>query len=129
MLWSTRSEIREVSNQAQTIRNGQLLIHAHDGHTTVAVGAPTSAETARPYYGDAGTCRRTVFAWLPASTPVAGTPPTATSAPSNTNIDTTPLNSRSPRDQLPRVHLHGVGPLSLVAGRQRCGDVAAVPPL
>lgn len=39
-----RSEIREVSNQAQKIhddiRHGHLLIHAHahDGHTTVAVG-------------------------------------------------------------------------------------------
>ncbi|MFE2521981.1 hypothetical protein ACFXG9_43305 [Streptomyces mirabilis] len=42
MRWCTRSEIREVSNQAQKIhddiRHGQLLIHAHDGHTTVAVG-------------------------------------------------------------------------------------------
>ncbi|MFF6911843.1 DUF317 domain-containing protein [Streptomyces sp. NPDC012466] len=44
MPWCTRSQIREVSNQAQKIhddiRNGQLLIHAHahDGHTTVAVG-------------------------------------------------------------------------------------------
>ncbi|QNT91947.1 hypothetical protein HEP81_01618 [Streptomyces griseofuscus] len=44
MPWCTRSEIREVSNQAQkihdAIRNGHLLIHAHarDGHTTVAVG-------------------------------------------------------------------------------------------
>ncbi|WP_406133658.1 DUF317 domain-containing protein [Streptomyces anthocyanicus] len=44
MTWCTRSEIREVSNQAQKIhddiRNGHLLIHAHahDGHTTVAVG-------------------------------------------------------------------------------------------
>ncbi|WP_371565264.1 DUF317 domain-containing protein [Streptomyces canus] len=44
MPWCTRSEIREVSNQAQKIhddiRHGQLLIHAHahDGHTTVAVG-------------------------------------------------------------------------------------------
>ncbi|RZU14396.1 DUF317 domain-containing protein [Streptomyces sp. BK239] len=44
MPWCTRSEVREVSNQAQKIhddiRNGQLLIHAHahDGHTTVAVG-------------------------------------------------------------------------------------------
>jgi transposase len=28
----------------------------------------------------------------------AGTPPRATSAPTNTNTDTTPLNSRSPRD-------------------------------
>ncbi|NEC13382.1 DUF317 domain-containing protein [Streptomyces sp. SID8014] len=44
MPWCTRSEIREVSNQAQkihdAIRNGHLVIHAHahDGHTTVAVG-------------------------------------------------------------------------------------------
>ncbi|WP_030748315.1 DUF317 domain-containing protein [Streptomyces sp. NRRL F-5135] len=44
MPWCTRSEIREISNQAQKIHDdilhGQLLIHAHahDGHTTVAVG-------------------------------------------------------------------------------------------
>ncbi|MET9664963.1 DUF317 domain-containing protein [Streptomyces sp. NPDC006475] len=44
MPWCTRSEIREVSAEAQKIhddiRHGQLLIHAHahDGHTTVAVG-------------------------------------------------------------------------------------------
>ncbi|MFG3151430.1 hypothetical protein ACGF7W_05210 [Streptomyces sp. NPDC048219] len=44
MPWCTRSEIREVSQQAQRIHDdihhGQLLIHAHahDGHTTVAVG-------------------------------------------------------------------------------------------
>ncbi|WP_233644964.1 DUF317 domain-containing protein [Streptomyces sp. BSE6.1] len=44
MPWCTRNEIREVSDQAQKIhndiRNGHLLIHAHahDGHTTVAVG-------------------------------------------------------------------------------------------
>lgn len=44
MPWCTRSEVREVSNQAQKIhddiRHGQLLIHAHahDGQTTVAVG-------------------------------------------------------------------------------------------
>ncbi|MCZ4103742.1 hypothetical protein O3W51_47660, partial [Streptomyces sp. H39-C1] len=44
MPWCTRAEIREVSNEAQTIyddiRHGHLLIHAHaeDGHTTVAVG-------------------------------------------------------------------------------------------
>ncbi len=44
MPWCTRSEIREVSNHAQKIhddiRHGRLLIHAHahDGHTTVAVG-------------------------------------------------------------------------------------------
>ncbi|MER6331106.1 DUF317 domain-containing protein [Streptomyces sp. NPDC001034] len=44
MPWCTRSEIREVSDEAQkihdAIRSGHLLIHAHarDGHTTVAVG-------------------------------------------------------------------------------------------
>ncbi|MFG3323533.1 DUF317 domain-containing protein [Streptomyces sp. NPDC048171] len=44
MPWLTRSEIREVSSEAQKIhddiRNGHLLIHAHahDGHTTIAVG-------------------------------------------------------------------------------------------
>uniref|UniRef100_UPI003FA714EF hypothetical protein n=1 Tax=Streptomyces sp. B21-088 TaxID=3039411 RepID=UPI003FA714EF len=44
MHWCTRSEIRQVSNEAQEIhddiRHGHLLIHAHahDGHTTVAVG-------------------------------------------------------------------------------------------
>ncbi|MER5851290.1 DUF317 domain-containing protein [Streptomyces sp. NPDC002012] len=44
MPWCTRSEIREVSDQAQKIYDdiqyGHLLIHAHaqDGHTTVAVG-------------------------------------------------------------------------------------------
>ncbi|MFE1016712.1 DUF317 domain-containing protein [Streptomyces sp. NPDC058794] len=44
MPWLTRSEIREVSSEAHKIhddiRNGRLLIHAHahDGHTTVAVG-------------------------------------------------------------------------------------------
>ncbi|MCP9213068.1 DUF317 domain-containing protein [Streptomyces cucumeris] len=44
MPWLTRSEIREVSNQAQKIhddiRRGHLLIHAHadDGETTFAVG-------------------------------------------------------------------------------------------
>lgn len=44
MPWCTRSEIREVSSEAQKIhddiRHGHLLIHAHahDGHTTVAVG-------------------------------------------------------------------------------------------
>ncbi|MFE4212160.1 DUF317 domain-containing protein [Streptomyces sp. NPDC056844] len=44
MPWCTRSEIRHVSNEAQKIhddiRHGHLLIHAHahDGHTTVAVG-------------------------------------------------------------------------------------------
>ncbi|MEU2466794.1 hypothetical protein ABZ580_21565 [Streptomyces sp. NPDC012486] len=42
--WCTRTEIRYVSNEAQKIhddiRHGHLLIHAHahDGHTTVAVG-------------------------------------------------------------------------------------------
>ncbi|MFF7337413.1 DUF317 domain-containing protein [Streptomyces sp. NPDC008163] len=44
MPWCSRSEVREVSNQAQKIhddiRHGHLLIHAHarDAHTTVAVG-------------------------------------------------------------------------------------------
>ncbi|MEN8655283.1 DUF317 domain-containing protein [Streptomyces sp. 21So2-11] len=44
MPWCTRSEIREVSAEAQKIheyiRHGHLFIHAHaeDGHTTVAVG-------------------------------------------------------------------------------------------
>ncbi|MFF4767453.1 DUF317 domain-containing protein [Streptomyces sp. NPDC001255] len=44
MSWCTRSEIREISDQAQQIHadilNGDLLIHAHapDGDTTVAVG-------------------------------------------------------------------------------------------
>ncbi|KPI02834.1 protein of unknown function DUF317 [Actinobacteria bacterium OK074] len=44
MPWCTRSQIREVSDQAQKIhddiRHGDLLIlaHARDGHTTVAVG-------------------------------------------------------------------------------------------
>ncbi|MCZ1006876.1 DUF317 domain-containing protein [Streptomyces lydicus] len=44
MHWCTRTEIREVSAEAQKIyddiRHGLLLIHAHahDGHTTVAVG-------------------------------------------------------------------------------------------
>ncbi|MEV0577098.1 DUF317 domain-containing protein [Streptomyces sp. NPDC050392] len=44
MPWCTRSEIREISNEAQkihdAIRHGQLhiLAHAQDGQTTVAVG-------------------------------------------------------------------------------------------
>ncbi|MET7795365.1 DUF317 domain-containing protein [Streptomyces decoyicus] len=44
MPWCTRTEIREVSAEAQKIfddiRHGHLLIHAHahDGHTTIAVG-------------------------------------------------------------------------------------------
>ncbi|MFE5077634.1 DUF317 domain-containing protein [Streptomyces halstedii] len=44
MHWCTRSEIRQVSDEAQKIHDdilhGHLLIHAHahDGHTTVAVG-------------------------------------------------------------------------------------------
>ncbi|MCT6780446.1 DUF317 domain-containing protein [Streptomyces sp. CS7] len=44
MPWCTRDEMREVSDQAQqlydAIRTGRLQIHAHahDGHTTVAVG-------------------------------------------------------------------------------------------
>ncbi|WP_405928136.1 DUF317 domain-containing protein [Streptomyces griseus] len=47
MPWCTRDEIREVSDQAQQIhdalRHGHLRIHAHahDGHTTVAVGTYT----------------------------------------------------------------------------------------
>lgn len=40
----------------------------------------------------------------------AATQPMATSAPTNTNDATTPLNSRSPRDNQPRVHLHGRRP-------------------
>ncbi|MFJ4828850.1 DUF317 domain-containing protein [Streptomyces sp. NPDC088747] len=45
MSWCTRSEIREVSNEAQKvhddIRHGRLIIHAHahDGHTTKAVAS------------------------------------------------------------------------------------------
>ncbi|WP_442819563.1 DDE-type integrase/transposase/recombinase [Streptomyces sp. NBC_01230] len=50
-------------------------------------------------YGDAGTCRRTVFAWLTRYNTRRRHSATATSAPTNTNTDTTPLNSRSPRDQ------------------------------
>ncbi|MGW1224884.1 hypothetical protein [Streptomyces sp. NPDC002530] len=44
MSWCTRSEVREVSDQAQKIHDdiqqGRLRVHAHarDGHTTVAVG-------------------------------------------------------------------------------------------
>lgn len=44
MLWCSREEVREVSNDAQRIyddiRSGRLIIHAHahDGWTTVAVG-------------------------------------------------------------------------------------------
>ncbi|MFJ7423343.1 DUF317 domain-containing protein [Streptomyces uncialis] len=44
MPWLSRDEIREVSNEAQKIHDdiaaGRLIIHlhAHDGHTTVAVG-------------------------------------------------------------------------------------------
>ncbi|WP_244809072.1 DUF317 domain-containing protein [Streptomyces sp. So13.3] len=49
MPWCTRTEIREVSNEAQTIyddiRHGRLLIHAHadDSHATVAVGTYLSS--------------------------------------------------------------------------------------
>ncbi|MEV4944045.1 DDE-type integrase/transposase/recombinase [Streptomyces zaomyceticus] len=50
-------------------------------------------------YGDATTCRRTSSPGRPATTPAADTPPTATSAPTHTNDDTTPPNSRLPRDQ------------------------------
>ncbi|MYR39681.1 DUF317 domain-containing protein [Streptomyces sp. SID4944] len=49
MRWCTREEIREVSDQAQqihdAIRHGRLRIHAHDGHTTVAVGTYTTGES------------------------------------------------------------------------------------
>ncbi|MER6190196.1 DUF317 domain-containing protein [Streptomyces cyaneofuscatus] len=51
MHWCTREEIREVSDQAQqiydAIRHGRLRIHAHahDGHTTVAVGTYTTGES------------------------------------------------------------------------------------
>lgn len=51
MHWCTRDEIREVSDQAQqiydAIRHGRLQIHAHahDGHTTVAVGTYTTGES------------------------------------------------------------------------------------
>ncbi|MFE7302690.1 hypothetical protein [Streptomyces sp. NPDC057579] len=42
MPWCSREEIREVSGDAQqiydAIRHGRLIIHAHDGWTTVAVG-------------------------------------------------------------------------------------------
>ncbi|MFD3653445.1 hypothetical protein [Streptomyces sp. NPDC058620] len=42
MPWCSREEIREVFNDAQKIyddiRHGRLIIHAHDGWTTVAVG-------------------------------------------------------------------------------------------
>ncbi|MGP3756873.1 DUF317 domain-containing protein [Streptomyces sp. IBSNAI001] len=49
MPWCTRSEIRQVSAEAQKIhddiRHGHLLIHAHaeDSHTTVAVGTYLSS--------------------------------------------------------------------------------------
>ncbi|MFE5647568.1 DUF317 domain-containing protein [Streptomyces cyaneofuscatus] len=51
MHWCTREEIREVSDQAQqiydAIRHGRLRIHAHahNGHTTVAVGTYTTGES------------------------------------------------------------------------------------
>ncbi|MFE9380856.1 DUF317 domain-containing protein [Streptomyces sp. NPDC006855] len=51
MHWCTREEIREVSDQAQqihdAIRHGRLRIHAHahDGHTTVAVGTYITGES------------------------------------------------------------------------------------
>ncbi|MER5813845.1 DUF317 domain-containing protein [Streptomyces californicus] len=57
MHWCTREEIREVSDQAQqiydAIRHGHLLIHAHahDGHTTVAVGTYTTGESAH-FHGE-----------------------------------------------------------------------------
>lgn len=51
MPWCSRAEIREVSDQAQQIydalRHGRLRIHAHahDGHTTVAVGTYPDGES------------------------------------------------------------------------------------
>lgn len=51
MHWCTREEIREVSDQAQqiydAILHGRLRIHAHahDGHTTVAVGTYPTGES------------------------------------------------------------------------------------
>lgn len=54
MHWCTRTEIREVSAEAQKIyddiHHGRLLIHAHahDGHTTVAVG--TYLDTGKSVY-------------------------------------------------------------------------------
>ncbi|WP_371666663.1 DDE-type integrase/transposase/recombinase [Streptomyces sp. NBC_00289] len=47
-------------------------------------------------YGDAGTCRRTVFAWL---TRYNTRRRHSTNGTNAYNTDTTPLNSRSPRDQ------------------------------
>ncbi|MFJ7969481.1 hypothetical protein [Streptomyces sp. NPDC096324] len=55
MPWCTRAEIRKISNEAQKIhddiRHGQLLIHAHahDGHTTVAVGTYLGANSKSVY--------------------------------------------------------------------------------
>ncbi|MFI1185777.1 DUF317 domain-containing protein [Streptomyces californicus] len=57
MHWCTREEVREVSDQAQqiydAIRHGRLQIHvhAHDGHTTVAVGTYTTGESAH-FHGE-----------------------------------------------------------------------------
>ncbi|MFE4613240.1 DUF317 domain-containing protein [Streptomyces niveus] len=54
MPWCTRTEVREVSDDAQKIhddiRHGRLLIHAHaqDTHTTVAVG--TYLDTGKSVY-------------------------------------------------------------------------------
>ncbi|ONI50024.1 MULTISPECIES: DUF317 domain-containing protein [unclassified Streptomyces] len=51
MHWCTREEIREVSDQAQQIHDAirherlQIHAHAHDGHTTVAVGTYTTGES------------------------------------------------------------------------------------
>ncbi|WP_069630945.1 DUF317 domain-containing protein, partial [Streptomyces niveus] len=58
MPWCTRSEIREVSDQAQKIyddiRHGQLLIHAHaqDAHTTAAVGTYLTGGTSVYLHGE-----------------------------------------------------------------------------
>jgi transposase InsO family protein len=58
-------------------------------------------------YGDPATCRRTVLAWLTRYNTRRRHSANDHSAPTKTNTDTTPLNSRSPRDNQPRVHPHG----------------------
>ncbi|MCX5203173.1 hypothetical protein OG897_17175 [Streptomyces sp. NBC_00237] len=49
MPWLDRQEIRDVSNEAQKIhddiRDGRLIIHAHDGWTTVAAGTYRDGES------------------------------------------------------------------------------------
>ncbi|MFI7102721.1 DUF317 domain-containing protein [Streptomyces sp. NPDC050161] len=58
MPWCTRTEIREVSDEAQKIyddiRHGRLLVHAHahDGHTTVAVGTYLDSGTSVHLHGE-----------------------------------------------------------------------------